>query len=91
MQWPKEKEQTINCKKLHSLQFYSRVISDTIHIDIYSVSQDFLYKEVCHLNSFKSTGLDDIPVRLIKDAATVLTKPITNIVILSIASDIVPG
>ena len=57
MQWPKEKGQTINCKKLHSVQFYSRVISNTLHTYIDSVSQDFLYKEVCHLNSFKSTGL----------------------------------
>ena len=49
-------------------------------MDIYSACQECLYKEVCHLNSFKSTGLDDIPVRLIKDVATALTMPITNIV-----------
>ena len=45
---------------------------------------------MCQLNSFKSTGLDDIPARFVKDAATSLTKPITYIINLSITSGIVP-
>lgn len=45
---------------------------------------------MCHSNPYKSRGLDDIPARFVKDAATVLTKPITYIVNLSITSGVVP-
>jgi hypothetical protein len=29
-------------------QFYSRAISDAIHVDIYPISQNFLFKELSH-------------------------------------------
>ena len=48
------------------------------------VSEDFICKELCTLNPSKSTGTDNIPARLVKDAASVLTKPIVHIINLSI-------
>ena len=44
-----------------------------------------------NVNPTKSTGLDDIPARFIKDGAIVLTTPITHIVNLSITSGVVPN
>ena len=54
------------------------------------VSEDFIYKELTCLNPSKSTGLDEIPARFIKDDASVLKIPITFIVNLSITSGEVP-
>lgn len=71
-------------------QFYQKVTSDKLQIEIHAVDTEFVYKQICHLNSFKSTGIDDISARFIKDAAIVLTKPITYIINLSITSGIVP-
>ena len=56
-----------------------------------SVEEEFIFKELCKLNSSKGTGSDNIPARFVKDAAAVLTKPITYIVNLSIRSGSVPG
>ena len=47
------------------------------------VSEDFIYRELCKLNPSKSTGTDNIPARFVKDAASVLTKPILHIINLS--------
>ena len=51
-----------------------------------TVSEDFVYKELSSLNITKSTGLDEIPARFIKDGAAVLTAPITFIINQSIVS-----
>ena len=55
-----------------------------------SVGEDFVYKELCKLNSSKGTGSDNIPPRHVKDATSVLIKPVTHIVNLSIQTGIVP-
>ena len=52
--------------------------------------EDFIYKEMCKLNSLKGTGSDNIPARFVKDAASVLIKPVTHIVNLFIQSRIGP-
>ena len=44
-----------------------------------SVDEEFIFKELCKLNSSKGTGSDNIPARFVKDAAAVLTKPITYV------------
>ena len=54
------------------------------------VTKDFTYKKLCRLNPSKGTGTDHIPVRFVKDAASVLTKPITHIVNVSIENNSVP-
>ena len=55
------------------------------------VNDNFIYEELCKLNPSKSTGTDNIPARFVKDAASVLTKPICHIVNLSIDQSIVPN
>ena len=46
-------------------------------------------KNLCHLEAFRSTRLDDIPTWFVKDAVTVLSiKPIAYFVNLSLMSDI---
>ena len=55
-----------------------------------SVGEDFIYKELCKLNSSEGTGSDNIPARFVKDAASVLIKPVNDIVNLSIQTGIVP-
>ena len=50
------------------------------------MSEEFIYKELCQLNTGKSAGLDGIPERFLKDAAKVLKIPITLIINLSISS-----
>ena len=49
-----------------------------------------MYKELCNLNPYKSTRLDNIPALFIKDRESELTKPMTFIVNISISSGIVP-
>ena len=68
------------------------IMADNLQLNSVSpVSEEFIYKELCNLNSFKSTGLDNIPSRFVKDVAKALTKPVTYIVNLSITSGIVPN
>ena len=47
-------------------------------------------KELCSLNANKSTGLDEIPARLIKDGANVIKVPITAMINQSITTGVVP-
>ena len=55
------------------------------------VSEEFVYKELSSLNVSKSTGLDDLPARFIRDGASVLTSPITFIINQSILTETVPS
>ena len=54
------------------------------------VDENFVLKELEQLNPSKSTGLDGIPLRFLRDGACILKKPITYLVNLSITSGIVP-
>ena len=55
------------------------------------MSEEFVYKELSSLNVSKSTGLDDLPARFIRDGASVLTSPITFIINQSILTETVPS
>ena len=55
------------------------------------VCNDFIFKELCSLNVSKSTGLDSIPARFLKDAAEIITGPITFIVNMSLRSGTFPN
>lgn len=57
---------------------------------LHTVSEDFVYKELCMLNSAKSAGIDNIPARFLKDGASFLKIPITFIVNKSIVENRVP-
>ena len=54
------------------------------------VSSDFVFKELCSLKPNKSTGLDEIPARFLKDGATALKDQLTHIINLSITTSTVP-
>ena len=50
-----------------------------------------VFKNLKNLNRKKSIGLDDLPPGLFKDAASVITRPLTHIINLSLSTGIVPG
>lgn len=54
------------------------------------VSSEFILKELSKLNISKSTGLDEIPARFLKDGASILVKPVTFLINLSIELQDVP-
>ena len=54
------------------------------------VSSDFILKELSSLKPNKSTGLDEIPARFLRDGAPALADQLTHIVNLSISSNTVP-
>ena len=52
--------------------FYKKRNLESKRFSLHTVSEDFVYKELCKLDCFKSTGLDNIPARFLKDAASFL-------------------
>jgi len=54
------------------------------------VNENFVYKELINLNPCKSTGLDNISPRFLKDGACVLKNPILHIINLSLNNNDVP-
>ena len=54
------------------------------------VTENFVYKELKNLNSKKSTGLDGINARFLKDGASEIKSVITFIINLSISTNEVP-
>ena len=55
-----------------------------------SVTIDYVFSELCKLQPSKSTGLDNIPARFLRDGASILKHPITYIINLSINTSSVP-
>ena len=53
---------------------------ETVKFRLHTVSEDFIYKELCNLNCSKSTGLDNIPARFLKDSASYLKIHVTDLV-----------
>ena len=72
-------------------EFYAGKNVEPDEFMLVSVSEDFIYKELCKFNPSKSAGTDNIPARFVKDAASVLTKPILHIINLSIEQNSVPN
>ena len=54
------------------------------------MTEDFILKELNRLGVSKSTGLDGLPVRFIKDGAEFLKTPITLLINMSITTGTVP-
>ncbi len=54
------------------------------------VSKADVYKELNKLKRKKATGLDNLPLGLLKHAASILTKPLTYVINLSIKTGMVP-
>ena len=57
---------------------------------IKEVTEDFILKELNRLGVSKSTGLDGLPARFIKDGAEFLKSPITLLINMSITTGTVP-
>ena len=58
--------------------------------NISRVSEDFVHKELNKLNINKSTGIDGIKSKFLKDGADVIKSSVTHIVNLSIETGVVP-
>lgn len=72
-------------------QFYNDKGVQLDSFQLHTVSEEFILKELRSLNVTKSTGLDNIPPRFLKDGAEYLVKPILHIVNLSIEQNVVPN
>ena len=67
---------------------YQNVVPDSFQLQ--EIDEEFVLNELHRLNINKSTGLDGIPGRFIKDAAEVIAGPITYIINSSLRSGVVP-
>ena len=54
------------------------------------MSEEFVFKELSHLNSYKSTGLDEIPAIFLKEGASFLEIPVTFLINKSISDNCLP-
>jgi hypothetical protein len=70
--------------------FYAKRRLSNERMFLKHVSEDFVQKELCNLKVSKSTGLDGIPARFLKDAAHIIKMPITFIINMSISEGSVP-
>lgn len=70
--------------------FYNQRQQNNDEFILKHVSETFVYKELCNLNVSKSTGLDGIPAKFLKDAAPFIKIPITFLINMSISEATVP-
>ena len=71
-------------------EFYRQRNTESNVFKLRTVSESFVLREILNLNPTKSTGLDEMPARFIRDGASMLKIPITYIVNLSISTATVP-
>ena len=55
------------------------------------VTEDFVHSELLKIKSSKSTGLKEIPARLLKDGAPAISKPLTTLINRSLAEGSIPS
>ena len=55
--------------------FYRKVCSNNTSFELMPVDENVVLKELEQLNPSKSTGLDGIPLRFLRDGACILKKP----------------
>ena len=70
-----------------------RILAPRVNNDftLQEVSANFVRHELSKLKSSKATGLDKIPAKLLKDASSVIAKPITYLINLTISSGEIPS
>ena len=66
----------------------SRVERD---LALHAVNTSFVRNELAKLKLSKATGLDKIPAKLLKDAVSVTSKPVTYLINLTISSGEIPS
>ena len=55
------------------------------------INEGIVYSELCKLKGKKSSGIDDIPPAVLKDAADVLAKPLAKIINISLETGVFPS
>ena len=70
--------------------YYKEKEVESKYFTLSPVTSEFVYKELCKLNPSKSTGLDGIPARFLRDGAKVIKDHLIHIINLSICSSSVP-
>ena len=86
---PKQDSPFYDVDSVKFKEYYEDFVPNSFHLQ--EVSEDFILEELNCLNICKSTGLDGLPARFVKDAAEAIKGPLTYIVNLSIRSGIVPN
>ncbi len=71
-------------------QLYETKLENSTTFSLATISQEFVENDSKNLDAGKSTGLDGITVRFLKDGASVLKIPITHIVNVSTVTNNVP-
>ena len=71
--------------------FYKTKVPENNKFYLKHVTEEFVHKELLQLNAYKSTGLNGIPAKFLKDGAEILKLPITWIINLSISENTVPN
>ena len=71
-------------------EFYERKGVRENSFELLPISEQFVLKELRKLNISKSTGLDMIPAKFLKDGAKVLFKPLSYLMNLSILTSTFP-
>ena len=71
--------------------FYKDKVSRQSNFHLTHVSEEYVYKELCKLNTQKSTGIDEISAIFLKDGANELKGVLTYIINLSIDTKTVPN
>ena len=69
-----------------------RFLSKTHHaFRLSKISEEFASKELKRIKSCKSTGLADVPARLLKDSFGVIAKPLTVLMNRTLAEGSIPS
>ena len=71
-------------------EFYERKGVRENSFELLPIGEQFVFKELRKLNVSKSTGLDLIPAKFLKDGAKVLFKPLSYLMNLSILTSTFP-
>ncbi len=70
--------------------FYSDQGVTTDSFQLKPVDEEFIHKKLLKIDVSKSTGLDKLPARFVRDSADIITPPFTHIMNLSITTAVVP-
>ena len=72
-------------------EFYKKRNPQSCKMFLKPVSDTFVLKELQKLNASKSTGLDNIPSKFLKDGAECIKAQITHVINLSITTNVIPS
>ena len=78
-----------NCKGKPMPKLWTPRVTENFVLQ--KVSTSFVWKQLTNVKLTKATGLDSLTARLLRDAAPVVTKPITYLVNLTISTGVIPS